>query len=359
MDSDHPVAPAFEIRRAVVHGAAALRIALAPLWLGGLLASLTLDVPSGLQWSAPQIPEGDLELEPTLVALMAGVMVVAVVIGLVAWMLLFALGAWVQTGFIRLHVAVLERTSDELAPLFSGRDRFWPMAGYKLLAGTAVGAAAIAAAWPGALLALIGWRGGGGTLQTAGVGLAIIAAVPAALYVGLGAYLGEHVVALEGLGPVQALRRSFRLAHGNRFTLFFFAGACLLIELTSLAGVLLCLLGVLLTVPLARAMTGFAKTEGFLLCTRGFGAAAGWRMWQREAEEDDAQRRVREVPDLTERARAQAAAQWERQRRAAQRGVGPAGIDGPRGPGRAQPTAPPPEDAGDLPDPDDDFEIER
>ncbi|MGD8860971.1 MAG: hypothetical protein PVI30_13265 [Myxococcales bacterium] len=358
MDTEHPLAPAFEIRRAVVHGGMALRIALAPLWLGGLLASLTLDVPSGLQWTMPQLPEGEVDLEPNLVALMAGVMVVAMVVGLGVWMLLFALGAWVQTGFIRLHVAVLERGSDDLSPLFSGRDRFWPMAGYKLLSGVAVGAAAIAAAWPGALLFVIGFRSGGGTLQTAGLGLGLIAAVPAALYVWLGAYLGEHAVVLEGLGPVQAMRRSFRLAHGNRFTLLFFAGACLLIELTSLAGVLLCLLGVLLTVPLARAITGFARTEGFLLCTRGFAETSGWRLWQREAEDDFAQRRAGEMPDLTERARQQAAAQWERQRKVAQRGVGPAGIDGPAGPGRARP-GPPRDDAGELPDSEDDFEIER
>jgi hypothetical protein len=43
---------------------------------------------------------------------------------------------------------------------------------------------------------------------------------------------------------------------------------------------------VLATVPFGRSLVGFAKTEGYLLFTRGSAQTASWRLWHKQAQED-------------------------------------------------------------------------
>jgi hypothetical protein len=224
----------------------------------------------------------DFEVAGWILGAVLAIVLVATLIGFA----LFALNCWLESGFARLHVNILEHASDELAPLFSGKDRFWHMAGFKLLAGLSLLATAIVTVWPGALLAFYGYSREENTLLIAGIGAMVILAVPALVYVGLGLYLGELIVALDGLAPVYALRRSWVLAHGNRLPLLGFAVVCALVQFVSVAGILLCCVGVLATVPFARSLTGFAKTESYLLFTRGVAPTANWRLWQRQAEED-------------------------------------------------------------------------
>ena len=66
-----------------------------------------------------------------LIGAVLGFVLVLVLVGFA----LFALHCWLETGFVRLHVNILEHASDDLAPLFTGRDRFRAMLGYNLLAG--------------------------------------------------------------------------------------------------------------------------------------------------------------------------------------------------------------------------------
>jgi hypothetical protein len=65
-----------------------------------------------------------------------------------------------------------------------------------------------------------------------------------------------------------------------------FSLVCWLVQLLGYMGILLCCVGVLGTLPLARSLIGFAKTESYLLFTRGFEQTAGWRAWHREAVDD-------------------------------------------------------------------------
>jgi len=97
-------------------------------------------------------------------------------------------------------------------------------------------------------------------------------------------------VVLEQATPVQALRRSFALANGNRMPLLAFAIVSWLIQAAAVVGILLCCVGLLYTVPIARSLVGFAKTESFLLFTRGREQGAGWKLWQRLAVEDRVER---------------------------------------------------------------------
>jgi hypothetical protein len=192
------------------------------------------------------------------------------------------LNAWLSTGYVRMQVGVLEHGSDSLAALFSGRDRLWHMFGYKLLASLTLSGTFIATAWPGGLLAYYGFATDSTTLGILGIGLALIVALPAVIYVGLGTYLGELVVALDGASPAVALRRSFEIAGRARLTLFVFAFVCMMIESLGSLGIVLCCVGVLATVPLARSIASFARTESYLLLTRGFGPSEHWYLWQRE-----------------------------------------------------------------------------
>jgi hypothetical protein len=301
MDQPHPIGDSFSIRRAIAHGFLAIRIAAGPLWLAGLLMTIS-DGCGGLPPfdTSDLVPEPDRHSAwhalpmhwpwPTAAAVWADgmdtlvwqLLIAFALIVVVAVVALFALNCFLQTGFIRLHVQILTDASDSFAPMFSGKDRFWHMAGFKSLAFLALSGTAIAASWPGALVAYLGFARDQEPLMMAGVGLMLLLAVPAVAYVALGVYLGELAVALEGAAPAEALRRSWALARGNRLPLFAFALLCALIQFASLFGVILFCVGLLITMPLARSLTGFAKTEGYLLFTRGTAQTAGWKLWQRD-----------------------------------------------------------------------------
>lgn len=307
-DEEPSIEASFNLGRALGNAFGAVRVAFGPLWLGGMLLSMTDCGGGRVPTSLPIPPFGSDDDKSSLLSpflpgpwprvvsgffmdapgdeLAAGaiaVIALVVVLGLVIAVGLFALNAWLSTGFVRLQVAILEHGGEALSPLFSGRDRLWEMMGYKLLAlfsGTAVW---LVCGWPGALLAYYGGVTDNTTLLILGIGLAVIVALPVAIWIGIGTYLGEHAVVLDGASPSQALRRSFALARGGRLLLFVFMFVCGLIEAAGSLGIILCCVGVFATVPLARAIAGFAKTESYLLLTRGFAPSEGWYLWQRIA----------------------------------------------------------------------------
>jgi hypothetical protein len=301
MQPEHqPIGDSFAVRRSIGDGFLAIRTALGPMWIAGLLMSISDCGGGGGDFGdlGELIDRGDenasalfaqgaaggelVELAGWVIGLVIAFVLVALLVGL----LLFALNSWLTTGFYRLHVNILEHASDDLGPLFSGKDRFWAMAGYKALAGLLLWATAVAAIWPGALLAYYGYARDRNTLMIGGFGAMVILAVPALVYVALGVYLGEHVVALDRATPVEALRRAWALARGNRMPLLGFGIVCMLVQFVSVAGIVLCCVGVLATVPFGRSLVGFAKTEGYLLFTRGSAQTASWRLWHKAAEED-------------------------------------------------------------------------
>jgi hypothetical protein len=306
MDEQPAIGSSFDIGRALNHGLLAIRVAAAPMWVAGLLMSIS----DGCGGSVPDLsklarergqthvwlanpPKLSRVLEHLLADETTRAWVLGAVLGFVLVVLLvgfalFALHCWLQTGFVRLHVNILEHASDDLAPLFTGRDRFRAMLGYNVLSGLSLLAAAMITAWPGLLLAYYGFATERHTLIYAGIAFIPIIAAPVLVFVALGAYLGPLAVALDDATPVHALRRSWALAHRNRWPLLGFAVVCWLVQLIGYAGILLCCVGVLGTLPLARALIGFAKTESYLLFTRGSEQTASWRAWHRQAADDRA-----------------------------------------------------------------------
>lgn len=304
MDEQAAIGSAFDIGRALNHGMLAIRIATAPMWLAGFLMSisdgcggsipdlsrLTRDRGQShvLLAHPPKLPRvleqllADETARAWLIGAVLGFVLVVVLVGLA----LFALHCWLQTGFVRLHVNILEHASDDLAPLFTGRDRFRAMLGYNALSGLSLLAAGLISAWPGALLAYYGFATKHQGLAYAGIAFIPIVALPVLIYVALGVYLGPLVVALDETSAMHALRRSWALAHQNRWPLLGFALVCWIVQMLGYAGILLCCIGVLGTLPLARALIGFAKTESYLLFTRGFEQTANWRAWHIKAVDD-------------------------------------------------------------------------
>lgn len=289
--SYHPIGDAFDIGRSIRHGFAALRLAVGPLWLGGLLILIAQNCTSPGAPDPTLFGDGDemfsdLSFDEDLLLVVAGVVAALVLFALTVGALLWAFQCWVTVGFIRLQVNVLEHASGATAPLFSGKDRFWHMLGWSAIERLVMVAAFFAGIWPGALLAFIGFRADDATLMIAGGGLAALVAVPLGVYAGLGTFLGAQAVVLEGKGPTQALRRSWALARGNRWPLALFALVCLLLMLAAYPlGFALCCVGVFVLPPLGLAITGFARTEGFLLMTRGVEQAREWRLWQLESDD--------------------------------------------------------------------------
>jgi hypothetical protein len=186
------------------------------------------------------------------------VAVVLIVVGIIA----FLVRCFVHTGWIRLHRDIVVTGQGQFATLFSGFDGFGRMAGWKILSGIVAIGTAIAAMLPG-----VGIGFGVGALTSHEIGfavgtfVAVAVAVPAVVYVGLGIALGEHVVVLEGKGPMEALDRAWELADGNRWTLFAYYAVT---GLFALLGIFACCIGVWWT----KAIVDVGTTEAFLLATR-------------------------------------------------------------------------------------------
>ena len=252
----------------------AVRRALGPMWVGGALMSLLDSGGNGQSNRSSSDPDfllgGLSELE--LVALIgAGI----VCIGAAA---LFR--AWLAPGWIRLHQAVLVQGEGTWSILGSGGDRAASMLGWRVLRGTALFVPFTLPIAPMVVLFALDptWIDG----DLAGPGLAVamlggIAAVAQWLWIAPGVILGPYFVVLEGDDPIRALRRSVDAARGQRGSLIvLFVVLALYQALYALLGLLMLCVGVLVTVPLARAAADNAWCRAFLLARDGIDAEADW-----------------------------------------------------------------------------------
>lgn len=199
----------------------------------------------------------------------------AVVFIVVAAILLFR--SWFVPGWIRVHRDIIETGNGDFATLFSGADRMFPLLGWSLLAGViGLGTVALAAA-PGIGLAVWGGTQDNDVLLAAGFGLVVLLALPVWLYVFPGLAVGELAVVLDGLGPVDALARSWAFVEGARGSMILYLLAVLGVRMVAgIAGLCMCCIGGLVTNPIAFALTDLGTTESYLLRTRSRATAAGW-----------------------------------------------------------------------------------
>ena len=98
--------------------------------------------------------------------------------------------------------------------------------------------------------------------------LSALIAVPVGFYIGLGLAFGDHAVALDALGPTDALEKSWEMASGNRLYLLLFLFVYGVVNVIAVfVGLLMLCIGALFTIPTARAVTDIGFTEGYLMLT--------------------------------------------------------------------------------------------
>jgi hypothetical protein len=182
--------------------------------------------------------------------------------GLCTWAALFALRSWLEVGFARALALGLRAGEDDVARVFTGRDRLVAMLLARVLSGLVIGASILPFAV--AIAAVSVFRGPEGLSPALALGFLAfsLAWFAFALYVGLGLVLVDPIVALEGLSPTASIARSWKLARGQRLRLCWFVQLQTLLDL---AGLCCCLVGQFLTTPLVEAM----RFEVYLALTRG------------------------------------------------------------------------------------------
>jgi len=181
----------------------------------------------------------------------------------------FVISSWVRIGFANTVEEVLRTGDGDVGRVFDGKGRVLSMILARLLAGLIV----LASILPFGLVALIAALATDGFDRNEGIGVGILLAglvlyLPVILYVGLGVALVEQAVALEGLEPVESVRRSWSLVRGHRWMLLWYSIAT---GIFSAIGICACCIGIFLT----GTMTEIAKSESFLALTRG-GERDGW-----------------------------------------------------------------------------------
>jgi hypothetical protein len=272
-----PMHEAFNPVRAIQHGLEALKREPVGLLLGAFLMAI-LDGGGGgggNNFSGSSDPStwgngspGDLLQDPAMLTIMAIALGCVCILQIAFW-----LGkSFIQPGYIRLHEQLLVEGTSGPGKVFSGGDCFKAMAMWKLLKGVIVFGTMIVALAPGGTILAIGAHQDNTHLMVAGGAVMAILAAPVSIYVGFGLWLGEYAVALEGLGPMDALERSWGLASGNRLRFLLFS---FVLGMFNVVGLMLCCVGVIGT----KAIGDFGTTEAYLLATRD-----DWEQWRLTAE---------------------------------------------------------------------------
>lgn len=188
--------------------------------------------------------------------------------GLCFALVVFVVKAWIEPGAWRVGARLTEDGTTGMDVLFSGKDAWLPMLGYKLLSFVVNLGTFVVAAAPGGLLLALGamsaMEGGGDPnipLLIVGGTLIVLLAVPASMYVLLGLQLGNLAISLDAMGTMAALDHSWGLAKGNRLRLLWFN---IVNFFVGLLGLLLCCVG---AIP-ARGLILCATSNAYLVHTR-------------------------------------------------------------------------------------------
>lgn len=266
-----PISAAFSLSRAISHGWEALKREPIGLLLGSFLLAITDSGANsngnfnsgGSGGGDPLGGAEDAFSDPAVLGLMAFTFGCACILGIGFWLA----RSFLTPGYFQLHQKILVEGSGSPGVLFSGRAQFKGMALWKLLKGVISLGVAMVALSPGAALGIIGVTNNQPALMITGAILAAVITTPVMIYVGLGLALGDHAVALDDLGPMDGLERSWDMARGNRLSLF---GYFFVLGFFNLLGLCACCVGAVAT----KAIGDFGTTEAYLLSTRD-----GWEDW--------------------------------------------------------------------------------
>lgn len=216
----------------------------APLIVGGALLTLLGDGP----WLSLKLHD----VNP------ANVLGIVLGLGLCCGLFEFLLRSWLSLGLANATRKTLVEGSARFDDLFVSNGRFFDMVLVRLLLFV-IGVATILPVGVVILLASIGAKSAG--LNDEVIALAAVMTVlvwlPIAIYVVLGTCLATEAVAIEGLNPTEALKRSWQIARGNRLRLFVYS---LALWMYTLLGLCACCVGILFT----GAQAQVALNESYL-----------------------------------------------------------------------------------------------
>lgn len=182
----------------------------------------------------------------------------------------FLVSSWVSIGFANSVEQTLRTGDSDVGVVFETKGRFGEM----ILARILQALVGIAAALPLVVIvvaaALLNDRGILGDTPAAVLGIAgALVYLPVLFYVVLGLALVMPAVALDGLSPFEALKRSWTLVGGNRWQLVLYV---IVLAITHVLGICLCCVGVFLTGTLGQ----IAWNESYLALTRGAERSTWW-----------------------------------------------------------------------------------
>lgn len=255
---------AFDPVRSLRASWAALSAAPAPLWVGGILMFLTDSGGGGGPWGMQGKGSGR-ELEELWPLIVAGA-AVSCCMGIA----FFVLSSWVWIGFANSVEEVMRTGRGDVGRVFESKGRVVTMMLARVLSGLLTVLALVplviavgAAVWLDQSHMLPRVPAIGMGITGGVVGLFVVA------YVALGLTFVPQSVALEGADAVDAVRRSWSLAQGHRWRLFFFH---LVTGVFLLLGFCLCCVGVFATGTLAT----IARVESYVAFTRGSELPGWW-----------------------------------------------------------------------------------
>ena len=183
-----------------------------------------------------------------LLAMGAGMIFGLLCFAVVVAVLMFALRAFLLPGWYRLHEETLRTSTSSFGTLFSGKDLFLDMALWLLLKGLIKLGMTVVCLIPVGLMAMLGLGMGMMWITIIGGFMSLALMVVASIYVLPGLAFGGEAIALDGLGVMDALGRSWDVARGNRGWLLLFFYVIVVVQTAlALSGVIFCVLGVLFT----------------------------------------------------------------------------------------------------------------
>lgn len=188
--------------------------------------------------------------------------VLSVACFLVVTLALFFARCAVVPGYLRMHREALREQPVNIRMLVRPEGRFVALVLVNLLI-LAMTITLLTLAGGLASLPLLIF--GEGTSTVAVFSVLIILLAPLVIYALLGLSFAEHAVVLRGAGPLPAIKLSWTMSRGVRLKIIGFAVVSSLVGLAGLVvGVLLFCVGVIFTTPLARVINDTCYTALFL-----------------------------------------------------------------------------------------------